>query len=298
MSRSIIAAFCLTFPVLLAAQDGTEIYVSTVRGAAGSPRLGAPQRMTRRPGYDNQPGFTSDGGSLLYTSQVNGQTDIYMLPSVGARKPTRLTETPESEYSPTPMADGMNYSAVRVEADSTQRLWIFRVDGGKRPWVTLPTIKPVGYHVWINSTRLALFILGSPNTLQFADTRRAETDTVATNIGRALQRIPARDEISFVQLGGDTNWISAADTRSRSIRRIAPTPPGSDYHAWLPTGQLIASSGSQLLVWREGQWETLVDFKQNGIRGISRLAVSPRGDRIAFVASEAPPSAPPRRKGR
>ena len=42
---------------------------------------------------------------------------------------TRVTNTPESEYSPTVTPDGAHISVIRVEADGTQRLWRFTIDG-------------------------------------------------------------------------------------------------------------------------------------------------------------------------
>ena len=41
----------------------------------------------------------------------------------------RVTNTPESEYSPTVTPDGAHISVIRVEADGTQRLWRFTLDG-------------------------------------------------------------------------------------------------------------------------------------------------------------------------
>jgi len=57
---------------------------------------------------------------------------------------------------------------IRVERDSTQRLWSFDLTGGD-PRLVLERIKPVGYHAWVDPTTLALFVLGSPNSLQIAD---------------------------------------------------------------------------------------------------------------------------------
>src|SRR6267378_1894361 len=95
------------------------------------------------------------------------------------------------EYSPTPLPDGKGFSVIRVEADSTQRLWAFDRDGS-RPRLVLDSIKPVGYHAWADAHALVLFVLGSPPTLQIADAGSpgARGEVLAHDIGRSLQRIP------------------------------------------------------------------------------------------------------------
>src|SRR4051812_9271744 len=73
--------------------------------------FGAPKRITDFVGYNNQPYFMADGRSVLYTSNRNKQTDIYRY-DVASGKTTQVTDTSESEYSPTLMPDGKNISVV------------------------------------------------------------------------------------------------------------------------------------------------------------------------------------------
>ena len=63
-----------------------------------------------------------------------------------------MTETVESEYSPTPLPAADGFSTVRVEQDGTQRLWAFDSSGGA-PRLLLETIQPVGYHGWLGADR-------------------------------------------------------------------------------------------------------------------------------------------------
>ena len=165
----------------------TDIYLADLRVADGRVNVGAPLNVTARPGYDNQPYFLPDGRAFLYTSiRADSQADIYRY-DLGPATSVRLTTTRESEYSPTPLPDGTGFSVVRVEADSTQRLWAFDWDG-TRPRLVLDSIKPVGYHAWGDAHTLALFVLGSPPTLQIADARAPGRpgDVVARDIGRSL----------------------------------------------------------------------------------------------------------------
>ena len=52
-------------------------------------------------------------------------------------------------------------------------------------------------------------------------------------------------------------------------------------------GIVLTASGTTLYEWdpqRGGDWETVTDFAAAGLTAVSRLAVSPRGDRLAIVA--------------
>ena len=269
----------------LAAQAGTDIWVVPFHAMSGHLMVGAPVNVTNRPGYDNQPAFTPDGGALWYTRiSAEAPADIWRV-GVAGGAPTRVTDTPESEYSAAITPDGLALSVIRVERDSTQRLWRFPLDG-TAPSLVLRALRPVGYHVWVNDANLGAFVLGEPNALVLVDPRTERVDTLARDIGRALVRVPGRDAFTFLQVGQDTSWISEVDVRTRTVRRLAPAPAGSDYHAWTPDGRLLATAGSRLLL-RDGEgWTVVADFAGRGIRGLSRLAVSPRGDRLAFVADE------------
>jgi Tol biopolymer transport system component len=147
--------------------------------------------MATEPGYENQPFFDADGRRVLFTANRDGkQTDIYEFDRESGRT-QQLTRTVEGEYSPTipatrPAAPGLareGFTVVRVEPDGTQRLWQFDRKG-QNPRVVLANVKPVGYHAWIDSDRLALYVLGSPSTLQLARVSGGTPEVVARDIGR------------------------------------------------------------------------------------------------------------------
>ena len=280
-----------------AAPPATDIFLAPVRMQRGRPVVGTPVNVTHRPGYDNQPSFTPDSRAILFTSVHNDkQADIYRY-DLRTKATTRVTSTAESEYSATVFGDGSRFSVIRVEADSTQRLWSFRLDGTD-PRLVFDAIKPVGYHVWVDSTTVAMFLLGRPNALVLADTRTGSVDTVARDVGRSLQPLPKGNGFSFLQGASDSSWIlTVVDVRgSGRERRTMPMPlvrmlPGADYVAWLEPALAITGSGSKLLIWRGGdkssQWTDLVDLNRYGLRHISRLALSPDHAWLAIVAEPA-----------
>jgi hypothetical protein len=264
-------------------QPSTDIYLYRLsRVLPFGPRL---INITNRRGYDNQPSW--DGQAILYTSIRDGQADIYRYAD---GEHTRITATPESEYSAAITPDGKAISVVRVERDSTQRLWRFPTDGGA-PTVILEAIKPVGYYAWLDSTMLALFVLGSPNSLQIADTRSGTARVVTTNIGRSLQRVPESRRASYVHRIGDRWWLETVEPRMRpngtfDIDTIAALPDSADYVVWRSPTELYTGAGSRIYRLRlpNRRWQQVAEL--GGLRRITRLAMSPDGRTLAVVADE------------
>jgi uncharacterized membrane protein YcaP (DUF421 family) len=269
------------------ARPSTDVWVAPMKQSGSAVTFGKPVNATHRAGYDNQPSFAPRGDAVLYTVIGNdGQADIWRF-ALPTGNPERLTDTKESEYSATVTPDGHWFSVIRVEADSTQRLWKFPLDRRGEPVLVLEKIKPVGYHVWAGDHALVLFVLGNPATLQLADDRTASAEVMSRNIGRALAKVPGRDIVTFLQLVKDSaSWISELDVRNKRIRRFAQPPAGAEYHTWTPGGTLLSASGSLVYAWNDGRWSVVADFSREGVRGITRLAVSPKGDWLAFVAED------------
>ncbi len=266
----------------------SDIFIVDIKNERGGMQFGQPLKFTTFVGYNNQPSFLPDGRSILYTSIRDKQADIYRY-DLRSRATSQITNTAESEYSPTLMPDGNNISVVRVEADGTQRLWKFPLNGGQ-PSLILEHIKPVGYHLWIDNHTLALFILGAkgkPNTLQVVDVPTEKAEIVAENPGRILRRIPHRNKLSFVQKISDREWIvKAFDLKTRKIATMIKTFPGIEDYAWTPAGILLMAKGAKMFKWNpavDQDWLEIADFSEAGLNRITRITVSPKGDRIAIV---------------
>jgi hypothetical protein len=302
-------------------RPSTDVFVAPLKVSGATITVGAPINISNSPGYDNQPSFTPDGAAVLFTSVRSDakQSEIYRydfgpssgVAAAGAGSLTRLTETAESEYSPTVTPDGRHFSVIRVEADQTQRLWQFTLDG-KTPSLVLTDVKPVGYHAWTDDRTLALFVLGKPATLQIADRTTGAATIAANDIGRSIQKIPGRGTISFVlretsaasaQTGnassgsassGGTVTLSVRefDPKTRATTPLVPVVTGATEAdlAWTPDGLLLMAHNGALYGWRRGDkdWSRLADLDALGLNGVSRMAVSPNGDRIALVANQKP----------
>jgi len=294
----LIALLCGGVSAAYAQVPDSDIWVSEVLVRGQTLDLGKPVNVTHRAGYDNQPCFLSDSQSLLYTAaEPEGGTDIYRC-NLATRLIERVTRTPESEYSPTPLAlPATGFLTVRVEADSTQRLWRFDMDG-KNPALVASDVDSVGYFVWIDETRLAAFVLGNekkkePHTLRVVDVTTQAQTIVARNIGRSLQRIPGTSDITFtVQQDEDHYRFYILRSGSRAGAPLIDAVGSGQDAAWL-NDTMLHSSGTTLYDAKALQpaasWRPVHDFAADGIAGITRIAVAPDGSYIAFVATSKAP---------
>ena len=275
------------------APPATDIFLApmSISSTDGRPMIGKPVNITNRPGYDNQPAFTPDSrASSSRRSTRTGGSRTSIATTSRTKAIARVTSTPESEYSATIMPGGQRFSVIRVERDSAQRLWSFAMDGSD-PQLLVPTVKPVGYHAWIDPDNLALFVLGNPNALVHYDLRSGHADTLARNIGRSLAPTIGGGGFSFT--AHDSTGAVKLKTMSwpyQTIGDLVALPRGSEDIVWLARDLVLSSTGSKLVSWKPGttDWQDAVDLAPAGLSRISRLAVSQDGKWLAIVAVPVP----------
>jgi hypothetical protein len=214
-----------------------------------------------------------------------GQADIWRYDFASGQVARVTVTNPESEYSATPLPDGSGLSVIRVEADSTQRLW--RVDfDGANDRVVLEDVAPVGYHAWPDERTLVMFVLGSPATLQRANLPTGAIEVLASDIGRSMHRIPGGNDVSYVQRHEDgTSTIMRLPANGGAAVPIIDALSGGDFHGWAPNGTLLMADGSVLYGLAPGgdAWTAIADWSSQRLT-LTRLAVSPDATQIAVVA--------------
>jgi dipeptidyl aminopeptidase/acylaminoacyl peptidase len=269
----------------------TDIYELSFEGTLFDTLKNAkPVAIATERGYENQPSFTPDGTAILFTANRDGkQTDIYEFDRE-MRRVRQLTSTIEGEYSATMTPDGKGFSVIRVEADSTQRLWRFD-RSGSNPQVVLADVKPVGYHAWIDDDQLALFVLGQPPTLQHARVSTGKAVVIAGNIGRSLHRIPETRTVSFVHREApDRVWVKQFDPATGAVTPLVRMDRGNNEGdvAWTPDGTLLMSAATRIYAWRRGDkdWREVYDVAAHKLGAVTRMAVAPDGRAIAIVVNE------------
>ncbi len=280
----------------------TDVFLSRITMRDGAVIVQPPINLTRRDGYDNQPTFDARGRVLYYTRRAPNallrdsvrdvQTDIWRYALDGSDHAPAMV-TAESEYSAQVTPDGQSLTVIRVERDSAQHLWRMPLTAaGGTAERLVGRVKPVGYYAWVGA-QVAMFVLGSPATLQLMDTLSGRIDTIARDIGRGVKRVPGTSRVTFVQRVGASWYIDEVDLTTRAVTRLVQTLPGVDEYAWVDSTTMIAGTATTLQQWTRGQrgWSVAADLKFAPVTNISRVTVDPTGTWLAFVGVPTAPAA-------
>ena len=218
-----------------AGAPATDIWLGTLVSGGGALSISDLEQATDRDAYDNQPSFLLDGSAILHTAALDRrQTEIMRLgvtsrtgSGAGPGASEQVTHTEEaSEFSALQIPGQEAFSAIH-EIRGKQYLWRYDLSG-EAVGPVFATAEPVGYHAWANEHVVAMFILGSPPTLQVGDALSGEIRIVAERPGRSIHRIPGTEEISFVRKVSDEEWwIERLDPRrdNRGADHANPAGP-------------------------------------------------------------------------
>ncbi len=288
MKNILVLISFLPISIFATAQTGSEIYLFDLSSKKGKITLSNPVNATNHPGYDNQPFFHTDKPIVYYSSfNEEGRADIKSYDYVTGETKF-ITQTNEREYSPTLTPDKKYLSCIIQRDNGEQNLGKYPVDGGE-PIVLIDNLI-VGYHGWLDDDRVLVFVLGDPQTLHLFNVKTKEDKVITENIGRSIHRIPKESAMSFVQKQSKSEWIfKKLDNKTEGVSVITSTLPGREDLAWTPDGTIIMSDGAKLFQYKPGKskgWEEIATEFPIEVKGITRLAVSADGKKLAAVVSE------------
>jgi hypothetical protein len=288
MKKLLALLFYLIQLIVFAQQPpGTEIYLFDLTLKKNVVTLSNPKNITYRPGYDNQPFFHPDEPVVYYASaDEEGRTDIlYYNYETGVTH--RLTQTPEREYSPTVTPDKKFISCIIQRDNGAQDLGKYPIGGGP-PEIIISNLT-VGYHAWVDDLSVALFVLGSPNTLRWYSIRKNVDTQISDNIGRSLHRIPGGNAVSFVDKSSNVWRIKMMSGRDGSLETLCEALPDREDLAWTPDGKILMNDGEKIFYWQFGKsktWQPVEIQTPQLFKGLTRMAVSAKGDKLAIVVNE------------
>ncbi len=243
-------------------------------------------------GYNNQPFWMNN--NELYLSVMTRidtfQTDIYSLSFLNNTL-TRVTATPESEYSPTLMPDRKHFSCVRVDANHSaiQRLWAYPIDRTDAGYEILPLHQSIGYHFWLTEKKLALFIVnGANNYLKLVNVDDQSSIQLTQGIGRSFGKLPD-GRLAFIQKATKETWyIRALDPITNNMQTVISCLPNSEDFVLMPDGTFLMGYQGKLFAYKFGEpqieWHEVADLSGLGITSIRRMAINRDLDRIAIVS--------------
>lgn len=271
---------------------GTDIYLLDLAAVLRGQALASVANISNRRGYDNQPAFAANGTDVYFASIRDGQQADVFVYDILSQSTRQLTRSPESEFSPTPQPGG-SFTTVRVDADGGQYLWRYDATG-KPVEVVRPDLADVGYHARLDDRHVAVFRVADPPVLSLARidgvaVLESPVD-VASNIGRALHRVPNSKLLSYVQKQPDGQMtIMHLDPATGSSKPVAATLAGQEDLTYLADGSILMANGRSL--YRRpvtgSDWELLIDLSQKLPGDIGRLAASPSNRYLALVVGEA-----------
>ncbi len=271
------------------AQSSTDLIAIDVKKSGKNITLGQITKITDRDGYDNQPSFINDKQLAFSSADQAGNFDIIIY-NFETGKFTNLTKTKDqNEYSPRLTDCGLYVSAVTVEENGKQRLWLYPTNFGE-PELLYDDIEPVGYYDWYDN-KAAMFVLGRPNSLVYPYSKE-EKLTISQNIGRTVRRQPKTSIISFI----DKNTvferdqeksfaIKGFDIKKREFVDLGQTMGSIEDFIWLDKNYLMSSDGKNLYArkYNENQWTKLGEVSLEGYGKISRLAYSKKLGKMIVV---------------
>lgn len=309
--RRLAAALSLAVAGAASAADAppdVAVFIARLDLKAG--RISETRNITPGKGSNFQPAFTPDGAAVVYTSGRSGSNNIYRY-DIAKGTTTAVTATPENLYSPTPLADGSGFSAIRViTADpaygiemNEPSLWLFGWDG--KPVAPVVATKRIGYHAWITPDLIAAFLVDDVpernNHRAVLISRTTGQQTVMTlKPGRSLGRTADGKRALFVDQTDPAHWfisaMGAGDAKPQALVETPALPEGekesnrSAYFVALPDGSMLMASGHRLLRWegRAGSgFKPLAELPEIG-GAIRNIAASPDGRQLAFSVTLAP----------
>ncbi|MEC3966723.1 nuclear transport factor 2 family protein [Flagellimonas halotolerans] len=289
MTRGFFLICSLLVSALGWAQTDTEVYLFDLKVNNAKPTLSNPKNISNNPGYDNQPSFWDDD-SVLFASTRQDQTDVLQFNVNEGSTSSWLTYTTTgSEYSPLRIPGKNAISAIRLDLDGLQRLYEYDFETSESTPIT--DLK-IGYHVWFNDHILvATVLMENRMDLKVMDLEKGTQQTVHQNVGRSLHKIPGTDLISFISKRNNTWEIMSLGPITGESKKITKTYAQEEDICWLDENTIITGAGKRLLTKKlssDADWETIIEFPQEEINNISRIAISPNSKRLAFVAEESP----------
>lgn len=245
--------------------------------------LGEGKNITARKGYDNQPFFTPDGKSILYVSiRDDKQADVYRY-DIGKQQSFQLTKTKESEYSPNYTPAGKSISCVVIEADSTQRLWLYNLDGTVKKCYN-EDIDSIGYYTWLSNDTLLYYKLTEPHSLRmYIETGKADK-WLCNSPTRAFKHIEGNLFMYGIKDSVSVQYRSYDPVIRKSSEYTSHKSKSEDF-AWNKTYGLVKSEGTQLLWYNapDKTWKVLFDFAPAGIKKITRFAFDLKNKNVVIV---------------
>lgn len=284
--KKLLFLFILATSLVTFAQHNTEVYVFEIAPAYEGLQLLNARNISNNEGYDNQPSFISNE-TLVFAGNNNGQTDIseYNLTSKLQKWVNQKTEG--GEYSPQKFPSNEDVAAVRLDKDGLQRLYRYSPATGNVSEIINDL--QVAYFAFYNDKKMLATVLdGDKMDLVLIDVPSKTADTLFYNAGRSLQKVPKSNSMSYTLVNDEGNLdLYLLDMDSVENFFVTQLPIGIQDYVWINDTQILVGSGSSLFMYDtlgNSEWAKVASLEEYGLKNITRMAISPDGNKLALVA--------------
>ena len=272
--------YLLSFQALC--QNGPDLFSINIEGKGKRISLveESLKQLTDRKEYDSQPNFINEFQMVFSAADENGNHDIIVY-NFNNKKFTNLSKTSDrGEFSPGITDCGQYISAVVMEEDGTQKLWLYPTNFEPAE-LLYDDIEPVGYYDWYDS-KAAMFILGTPNKLIYANGRN-DLKTIDTNIGRAIKTRPQSHQIGYLSNSnalenenGKSLPFMIYDFKAENKRSYFHGLAGSQDFIWLDKSIILMARKNEIFFRniKNSEWISLGTIPSETHEGITRMAFS------------------------
>jgi Tol biopolymer transport system component len=191
--------------------------------------------------YDSGPYWSPDGSKILFTSDRDGDHELYVM-NIDGSEQTRLTNDPGAEKNPAWSPDSTRI-AFSSEKDGNQEIYIIAVNGSNKMRLTenasddsLPSWSPDSSAIVFNSDRDGNFNVYSMN----ADGNNQTRLTEHPGIDLVPSWSPDSKKIAFFSNRDGSFEIYIMNADGTDQTRLTDNPARDSFPKWSPDGKKIA----------------------------------------------------------
>ena len=276
----------ILFGLTLGAQTNTEVYLFDIDTSNGKAVLKNMRNVSNNEGYDNQPSFLNED-LILFSGTNKGQTDIAQYDITSGKRSWLNRKTPGGEYSPQKLPLSDEVAAVRLDTNGLQRLYYYHPET-KKINLALDDLQVAYFHFYTENDLVSAVLGLNELDLVISDIHEKTNDTIVKNVGRSIQGVPYQKYVSYTVINEEKNhdlYIMDMD-EDRDSYFVCQLPIGIQDHAWLDEYRIVIGSNNKLYIYdtlEDPNWNEWCSLKEYDINNITRISVSPNGDKIALV---------------
>lgn len=251
---------------------------------------GTPQYLTNfnPKGYNNHPFFV-DEDRLIISSKMpdEAEPDLYEL-NTAAETLKKLTQTISGEYSISAIPGSTQWTFIRqenYENETLIRVWEFPTDDGIIGRPIFPHLTNTGYHCWLNSNQIVLFMVEGTNRLVLTDTNGLSFTTITEYPGRCFKILPNGNLLYWSEIPEEGPMLKIFNPNTLSSLPLT-RPIGAVQDFEVAEESIMMAKGKKIfkMDWTQEVpvWKEFFNFDWLPESKITRIALSQNGQ-LAFV---------------